>query len=406
MISALRLRSGLYNLTLLSHSYTVELRPIMRKFFLIGIIAVILIAVPLTVYIITSQKTTTQSGAAPSTILSFDIPTDGATVGTPITIPVNVDPGGGGSSPNQVSFIKLVIKYDGNFLTAGSTYFTASGVFAPNVLEGPSNSCDTNHQCTISATLSTGADPNSAVSSQTQVATLTFNPVAPTTTNTPTKLTFDSTSQVLSIASTDKPAENVLQRGQPGSLIIVGGTPTDTPTPATTTTTGGTSGTSGGTTTAPISCSTLTADNTTSATAPFTVLLTATGGSTAGNITTVSFNYGDGATQDITSGGGIGTNSISVQSSHIYANLGTFTATAVLTDDQGNTTKASSCSQTITVGAGTSPTPTPTATPTTVASAPTAAPTLPPTGPGNIFIGIGVVGAAITIIGLVAAFGI
>lgn len=389
----------------------------MRKFFLIGIIATILIAVPLTVYILTTQKTTTQSGAAPSTLLAFTIPSDPATVGTPLAIPITVDPAGGGSTPNQVSFVKVVIQYDGTKLQAASNYFVADQKLS--TLEGPTNSCDsTTHACTISATLSTGADPNNSISSQATIATLNFNPLAATDTNTPTKLTFASGSQALSVnVSSDKPAENVLaiSRLQPGAITIAAANVT--PTTADNTTSGNTTGdtSSGGTTSsgstgstgtsggsgAPISCSSFSADNTSSDTAPLTVLLTAVGGSTAGNVTKVSFNYGDGTVQDVTTGGGIGTNSVSVQSSHIYKTTGTFTATAVLTDDAGNTTTPSDCSQTITIGSASSASPTPTE----VAQA-TAAPTIPATGPGNVILGVGAVGVVITAVGLLFAIGI
>lgn len=384
----------------------------MRKFFLIGIIATILIAVPLTVYILTTQKTTTQSGAAPSTLLAFDIPSEGATVGTPVAIPITVDPSGGGSTPNQVSFMKVVVQYDGTKLQATSNYFAADQKLS--TLEGPTNSCNADKtQCTISATLSTGADPNNSISSQATIATLKFNPLASTDANTPTKLTFASGSQALSIASSDKPAENVLaiSRLQPGELTIAGSTNTtdnsSTTTQTSYTTTSGTTNTTTGNNaspseaSSPISCTSLTADTTTADAAPLTVALTATGGSTVGNVTKVSFNYGDGSVQDITSGGGIGTNNISVQNSHIYKTTGTFTATAVLTDDQGNTTTPSDCSQTITIGSASANTPTPTA----VAQASTA-PTIPPTGPGNVILGVGAVGIVITAVGLLFAFGI
>lgn len=383
----------------------------MRKFFLIGILVVVLIAVPLTVYILTTQKTTTQSGAAPSTVLSFDVPTDPAVVGTPVAIPVTVDPTGGGSTGNQVSFIKLVINYDGSKLQATSNYFVPDPKFS-TVLEGPSNSCN-GSTCTISATVSTGADPNNAVGSQNTVATLNFNPLTATAANTPTQLTFAGGNQVLSIASTDKPAENVLNRSQPGALTIVAGDNTTGSTGGTDNgTTGGTGsgGTTGGTTSdnttsdttagtgsATLTCDSLTADNTTGDSAPFTTLLTATGGNPGSVVNKVSFNFGDGAVQDVTSGGGIGTDTISVQTSHIYKTAGTFTATTVFTDDQGNTTTPSDCSETITVGAAIAAA-NDTPTPTEIAQAPVT-PTIPATGPGNVIVGVGIIGVAIAIVG-------
>lgn len=384
----------------------------MRKFLLIGIIVTLLLAIPLTVYILTTQKTTTQSGATPSTVLSFNIPTDPAVVGTPIQIPVVIDPTGGSSTGNQVSFVKLVINYDGSKLQAATNYFTPDTKL--QALEGPTNSCN-GAKCTISTTLTTGSDPNAALSSQANLGVLTFNPLVPTDPSSPTQLVFDTSSQALSIASTDQPAENVLSLSslRPGNLTITAAniTPTDTGTnpTSTPTNTGGGGTTSGGsgtttsggsgttTSTSPLTCNSLTADNTSSSSAPFTTLLTVTGGSTTSNITSVSFNYGDGDVENVTSGGGLGTNSISVQKSHIYKTTGTFTATAVLSDDASNTTSPSDCSITITVGADqTTPTP-------TVAAAPTAAPTIPSTGPGNVLVGVGFAGITIVAIGLAFA---
>ena len=388
----------------------------MRKFFLIGILATLLIAIPLTVYILTTGRTNTQSGAAPSTVLGFNIPQEPAMVGTPVNIPVTVDPsGGGGSSSNQVSFIKLVMTYDGTKLQATSNYFTPDPKFS--ALEGPSNNCDSKTNiCTISVTLTTGPDPSTAVSGLSNVGTLNFNPLVPTDPNSPTQLVFGSSSQALSIASTDKPAENVIafNRLQPGLLTIVTAAATS-PTPGSGggssgggSTGGGSSGggssggSSGGTTQSALTCSGLTADNTSSTSAPLTVLFTATG-QDSGNITKVSYNYGDGTVQDVTSGGGIGTNSISVQASHIYKTNGTYTATAVLTDDSGNITSPSSCSQTITIGSastGSGSTPAPTTATTTTA------PTIPSTGPGQVFVGIGIAGILITAAGLFFAAGL
>lgn len=383
----------------------------MRKFFLIGIIATILIAVPLTVYILTTQKTQTQSGAAPSTILAFDIPTDPAQVGIPIAIPVTVDPTGGGSTGNQVSFVKLVITYDGSKLQTANNYFVPDTKLS--TLEGPSNSCD-GTKCTITVTLTTGADPASALSSEAPLGTLNFNPLAATDANSPTQLGFGAGNQVLSIASTDKPAENVLNRAQPGSLTIISNTTTPSPTSGDNGgggnngggggdngggTGGGTGGgggdNGGGGTASGLSCDSLTADNTTADTTPFTALFTVTGSSTDGNISKVSFNFGDGTVQDITSGSGVGTSSISAQQSHVYKTSGVFTATAVLTDDTGNTTNPSDCSQTITIG-GTS-TDTPTSADNTQ---PSTAPTIPPTGPGSVLVGVGIAGIAIMVVGI------
>ena len=96
--------------------------------------------------------------------------------------------------------------------------------------------------------------------------------------------------------------------------------------------------------------------------------------------------------QDITQGGGIGTNTVNAQVSHIYNTAGTFTTSATLTDNSGATSNSVTCSQTITVIAGgtggTSP---------PVLATPT--PTIEPSGPSETIVGIGLIGILLTIIG-------
>jgi hypothetical protein len=100
------------------------------------------------------------------------------------------------------------------------------------------------------------------------------------------------------------------------------------------------------------SCSSLTINPSAQGTAPYTVNLTVNGQDNASTISKVTFDFGDGQTQDVTDSAGIGTNSISVLQSHIYNNPGSFTATAVLTDASGSISSVGNCSVTITVNNG------------------------------------------------------
>lgn len=391
----------------------------MKRFLFIGFIVVLLAAIPLTIYILVTQRTITKSGAAPSSRLAFVAPTDPVVVGTPVTIPLTVDPTANGGN-NVVSFVKVAFTYDGNKLQVGNNYFT-NGQSFPTTLEGPTNTCDSNKLCTIAVTVSIGANPQQGINSLTNVGTITFTPLAATDPNNPTTLNFVANQiQILSLATTDQPAENVFAGGTSLPLTIVtalslSGTPiptdtpfpgeaanpTDTPTPSNN---GGTSGTSGnggtGTTGTGPTCSSLTADqNNTSNGAPFTVLLTAVGNSNSSTISKISFNFGDGNSQDVTTGGGIGTASVSTQISHVYQSNGTFTATATLTDADGNVSTAGSCTQTVTIGGGNqtaqnNDTPTPTGTPKPVT-------TVGATGPGQTFLIAGAGGAILTTIGIV-----
>lgn len=381
----------------------------MKRFLLIGFIVVLLAAIPLTIYILVSQSTSTKSSAAPASKLGFVAPTDSVVVGQSVTIPVTVDPTANGGN-NTVSFVKLAFTYDGNKLQIGSgTYFQQSTSF-PTLLEGPTNSCDNNKLCTVTVTVSIGSNPQQGVSSLTNVGTVTFTPLAATDPNNPTMLNFVTNQiQILSLATTDQPAENVFAGGTSLPLTIVtaaslSGTPipTDTPTPgqaSSNSSTGGTTSSSGNGTT----CTSLTADQTTGASAPFTVLLTAVGTSSTSTISSVSFNFGDGNTQNVTTGGGIGTANANMQISHIYQTTGTFTATATVTDANGNTSPPGSCSQTITVNSSqvAQSTPSSTLVPT---NTPGPVATVGATGPGQTFIFVGAGGAILTTIGIVLMF--
>ncbi len=392
----------------------------MKRFLFIGFVVVLLAAIPLTIYILVSQSTNTKSSAAPSSNLAFVAPTNPVVVGQSVTIPITVDPTANGGS-NIVSFVKVAFTYDGNTLQLGSgTYFQQSTSF-PTILEGPTNSCDNNKLCTVSVTVSIGANPQQGVSSLTNVGTVTFTPLVATDPSNPTMLNFVANQiQILSLATTDQPAENVFAGGTSLPLPIVtavslSGTPipTDTPTPIDTPTPGqsqsssssmGSNGTGGSSSSGSgTACTSLTADQNSGTGVPFTVLLTAVGSSSTSTISNVSFNFGDGNTQNITTGGGIGTANINTQISHIYQTAGTFTATATVTDANGNTSAPGSCSQTITISSSQSGQSsscaalTPTNTPGPVA-------TVGATGPGQTFIIAGAGGAILTTLGIVLMF--
>ncbi len=190
------------------------------------------------------------------------------------------------------------------------------------------------------------------------------------------------------------------------------GTPSDTPTDTIAPTSGGggggggaptdtiapTSGGGGGNTNT-LLCNSLTADSSSSTSAPFTVNFTVVGSDSTSTVNGINFNFGDGSTQNLTSGGGIGTGSINAQISHTYQTNGAYNASAVLTDNTGATSSSSSCLQAITVGTNL---PTNTPTPTT-SSAPL---TQMKTGPGDKFVILGGIGGIITLVGAAILFGL
>lgn len=380
-----------------------------KKLILLGFIVVLLVAIPLTVYLVQQQQKT-KSSAVAATILTFVPSEKTVNVNDNFNLDVNVDPGG----VNQVSFVKLNITYDptkiatsSSGITLGSWTAIDGSKFTPSILQGP-----TYGNGEISVTISVGSSPQNVIQKPTVIATIGFTAISPTD-PTYTQVQFGNQTQVLSIGSTDQFNENVLSSAPPAKITINASsapTPTNTPTPTPTvvitptdtpTPTGSTiiptntptpTPAQQATSNSPV-CSSLTIDKSSSGTTPYNVNLTVTGSSGNSTISKVSFNFGDGQTQDITNTGGIGTNSVSVLQSHIYNSAGTFTTTATLTDANGLVSNIGNCSLVMTISSQIAQNPTP---------IPSPAP-LPPTGPTQI-VTVGTIGAVITIIGAVLLF--
>jgi hypothetical protein len=378
----------------------------MKKILLIGFIVVLLIAIPVTVFLV-QQQNKTKSGAVAATTISILPPSQAPIhVGDDVNLNIQVNPATATTS-NLVSYVKFTILYDSTKLaTDGAGLVTNSTTnpthVLPDILQGPVYG-----DGTISITLSAGGDPSQVVQQITNIGTITFKALA-TTDSGPTQITFGNDVQVWSLGSTAQSNENVLASANPAALTIIAGavvsptptaTPTATPTPAPTATPTATP-----TANAP-TCTSLTAD-TTSGDIPLSTNLTVNGASNNSTISKVTFTFGDGQSQDITASGGIGTNSVNVLQSHTYSTAGTFTATATLTDANNAASNSTTCAVTITAA-----NPSGGAASTTTAAAPTATPTqviaqvspLLPTGPADL-VKVGSLGAVITLIGAVLLF--
>lgn len=201
-----------------------------KKIFLLGFIVAILIAIPFSVYI-AQKRQGIRSKAAASTTLSFYPASSTIKVGDTLILNVALDPGTGPTA-NQVSFVKLSINYDPTKFARTSE---SDEILAPNtdptntltsVLENP---VYTSGSAYIS--LSIGADPTRIVTTKTQIAILKLKALSVTDSNNPTSITFDKTTQVLSIASSDQTSENVLSTTTPATITINPALPNLTPTP-------------------------------------------------------------------------------------------------------------------------------------------------------------------------------
>src|SRR6185369_4864923 len=313
-----------------------------KKLFLIGFFVLLLVAIPVSVYYI-QQQTTGASHAEKSTNLSFNPDSSAGSpitknVGESISLDVMVDPG-----TNLVSFVKLEINYDPDKLATDGAGFQVNSQVFPTVLAGPVYTPGK-----IVVSLSAGIDLTKAIQVKSKAGTLTMKALAGTGSNTPTLITFSTNSQAVSVGPNDQSSENVLAGSSPATVFVNGPAgqpsptqepiPTDTGVPvptdtgtqpvptdtiaasptgaATVTDTPAVTPTTTSSPTAP-TCSALSADVTTG-TAPLTVNFTANGQSASSTISKATFNFGDGQVSDVTTGGGIGTNTVNAGIAHSY----------------------------------------------------------------------------------------
>ena len=200
-----------------------------KKMFLLGFIIVILVAIPISVYIAEQHQQITSKASA-STTLSFLPSSSTATTGGELTLDVLLDPGTADpKTANQVSFVKLVIKFDESKLQAEDLAPSKDpSNKLTSVLEDPIyNKPGSPGSASIS--LSIGADPTQVITTKTKIATLKFKALSLTAAGNPTSIIFDSGTQILSIAPSDQTSENVFNQ-------------LSTTTPATVTITSGSSG--------------------------------------------------------------------------------------------------------------------------------------------------------------------
>lgn len=355
-----------------------------KKIFLLGFIITILIAIPFSVYMV-QQRQQTNTKAAPSTVLSIEPATTTISAGDTLDLNIILNPGS-----NQVSFAKFAISFDPKAFTVvnGLTPNAVGNTLVSIIDEAQTD----NTAGKVSISLSIGSDPTKAVTSSTKVATFRVKGIAATAPTGP-NFTFDTANtQILSIASSDQTSENVLSSTTPSTITVTAAAVTPSPTITTTSaptsapTSPYTTGTPSPTPTLIPICSSLDIDGFANGAAPYPLTFTATGSDPNGIISKVTFNFGD-STEDLITGGGIGTSSVSAQLIHTYSTPGIYTAYATMTDNDNNLSiQQINCTKTITITS-------------TQSAQITILPSLPPTGDGNTMLGLGILGVIITIIG-------
>ena len=367
------------------------------RLLLLGAIVALLVIIPLTLYILANQPKT-GSSAQKSTNISFSSTqpaqqvTKNVNVGDEVPLEVWIDPGSGPTA-NVVANTVIDVTYDANILdVVNQDPNNQNSCIGPSQTS-PLTTITTSPTCTagemqIGMSASPG-DPSKLITSPTSIAKIVFKAKAPGTAT----VSYTETTLAESVATDPnnpnqiKDAEsNVISQKFP-AIIIVGGAavtpgPTAIPTGVPLPTVIPTAVPTIVPTSAPISCTGFSLDQTTGP-PPLTVNMTATGQDPNGTIVNATFNFGDGSAPQTISASG----SAQVIASHVYNTAGTYQASATFTDTNGASSNPAACSRTVSVrnqAAQITP--------------------LPPTGPGDVFLGIGAAGLVLTVIGAAMIF--
>lgn len=358
-----------------------------KKAFLVGFIILLLVAIPVTLFLVQKQQEL-RTRAEPATTITFDPTT--TTVGINDTFNLNVVLNTG---PNSVSTAEIHLTFDPAKLEATRI---VAGSFMPHAIveSTPDNTAGRAFIAvdTLGAGAGTSDVPFTKQSTGPQpVAVITFKAKAETGTA-PTQIGFSQETKAFGETSgTLEPTSVIITSSLSNTARVTIGAAGPTPTP-----TRGPIGQN-----KPPTCNSLTAAPA-SGTAPLSVTLTANGSDQDNDILAALFTFGDGQTQNVDKNIG---QTGSIQVTHVYPNTGSIAAQAVMRDRDGAVSAA--CTTTIAIGVATaSATPTPrigggqTATPT---AAPTTA-SIPVTGditPTTIF---AIAGTAFVVIGTLLFF--
>lgn len=184
-----------------------------------GLIGIVLVAIPLTIFLVQKRQNIQQKAAA-STTLSFSPASTSISAGQKANLDITVDPGN-----NYVSSVKLEITFDS--LKFSNPVFTANTEAFPEILSGPAIT-----QGKVEVILAVGSDPTKVIQAPTKVGV--FSLTANSTSSVSTPIAFGPNTVVLSAAPQDSPSENVLSTTIPASVEIMTTSPNLTLTPTST----------------------------------------------------------------------------------------------------------------------------------------------------------------------------
>lgn len=360
-----------------------------KKFFLVGFILLLLVAVPVTVFLVQREQKI-RIGAAPTTTLSFDMPTRSVNVNETFALNILMN-----TQTNSVGNAEIHIKFDPDKLTALTMQ---GGTFMPSVIGEAKIDNNAGTASIFVVTPLVGGVPLTQKSDGPQpVTAINFKAKAETGT-TPTTVSFSPETKAFGeTGGTLEPTSLIIASSLSnvaqitiGAAAAAGTTPTPTPTlppgvtptptPTGTTTPTPTPTSAPGAKNKAPDCNSLTASPD-KGNIPLTVTLTANANDQNDDVTSATFTFGDGQTQTVDKNIG---QSGSFQVTHVYQNTGTIKPQAIVKDINGAASDA--CTDTLTIAAAgtttggevaTAATPTPVAAiPTTADFTPTAALTL------------------------------
>lgn len=366
-----------------------------KRLFILGFLVVLLVAIPLTIYL-AGQQQKTNSSAQAATVMTLSTTTPSVQVGDPVPIALTISPG-----TNSVAYAKIVINYDSAKFSVATSAFTPQQNGAMSFFGNPAAAV-TQTDGSITIQLSTGGTTGNPLGGLTTNQVVgTFNLVAKESTDSlPTPITIvKDQSLANSVGPGEQQLDDVLDSVNGTSVTITDAASVLTPTPTETLTLTPTP-TAAQANQAP-TCTGLTVSGlATDSAAPVTVTFTGAGNDADGTITKATFNFGDGAVQDLTQDGGLGSASVNIETTHDYAAGGNFTASLVLTDNNGAQSSSTTCVQSVAISGNGSTT----ATNDEITATSAPQPTLVQTGPGQTILVAGAFGGILSVVGVILLF--
>lgn len=296
-----------------------------KRLAIVGIIIVLLIAIPLIVYGLKQQELQKYPNFSKIPSIYFSPNSYSATEGNIINLSIMVN-----SQGRQLSSMRLTINYDPTKLT------TISGSFIPiglSVVQGPVYT-----KGSIEVTLSNNT--NKPLSPAAKIAVISFQTLNLTDIN-PTSVSIDSSTNAISSSYQEIPMET-----NSANIDIISSSVLPTTIPNSSESANLLKKTS----IIPPVCLDLQLNPSASGSAPYDLTVASLAESSSSSLLKATFNFGDGQTQTIQKFASAGANLQSAATSHTYTTAGIYNISAGFTDINGISSRPSaSCLRRVTI---------------------------------------------------------